>query len=208
MKEITAENTALILIGYQNDYFADGGILHENIEYPEGVLKKTLKMLDVLVNTDMLIITTPIIFTPDYSELNDPVGILKIIKNVGAFKHGSPGAETIPEIRKYGDRIIEIPGKIGLNAFVGTHLDDVLQSRGIENIILAGAVTSVCIDSTGRSAYERQYQVVQLSDCTSGRTKVEQDFYCNVVFPIYAKVMTSKELLQMLGLKKNGGKSK
>ncbi len=194
-------DTAVILIGYQNDYFADDGILHGNIEAPHVALRNSLNLLNSLVKSDILIITTPIIFTPNYGELDEPVGILKIIKDVGAFKWGTKGAETLNEIKAYGERIVEIPGKLGLNAFSHTKLQETLTNHNIKNVVLAGAVTSICIDSTGRSAFERHYNVIQLSDCTSARTQVEQDFYCNIVFPIYSKVMTSTELLNSLGLK-------
>ncbi len=194
------KDTVLILIGYQNDYFSKMGILHNNIEKPEIVLNNTVSLVEQLIKTDMLIITTPILFSPGHPELKQPIGILKTIKDVSCCVVGTDGADTVSEIGKYGERIITIPGKLGLDAFNDTKLDDVLKSCDIENVILAGAVTSVCIDSTGRSAVEHGYNVIQLSDCTSARSAVEQDFYCNTVFPIYAKVMTSHDLLKELTL--------
>ncbi|MBK1724296.1 cysteine hydrolase [Thiocystis violacea] len=195
------KTTALVLIGYQNDYFANDGVLHSVVEESvDQVLENTLALLRVLEKTDVLIVTTPIIFTPDYSELTQPVGILKVIKEAGAFKAGTMGAQTIPEIHRFGSRIVEVPGKRGLNAFADTNLHKVLQERHIEDLILAGAVTSICIDSTGRAAFERNYRVTQLSDCTSGRTSVEQSFYCNNVFPLYATVADSRDLLSQLGV--------
>jgi nicotinamidase-related amidase len=55
-------------------------------------------------------------------------------------------------------------------------------------------VTSLCIDSTGRAAYERGYSVTILSDCTSGRTTAEQDFFCKTIFPLYGGVASSAEI--------------
>ena len=66
--------------------------------------------------------------------------------------------------------------------------------------MLAGAVTSICIDSTGRSAFDRNYKVVVLSDCTTGRTVLEQDFYCDKIFPLYAEVIDHQQLLKELGI--------
>ena len=198
-----AKQTALILIGYQNDYFAKDGILHEVIEGPLGaigVMANTINLIERIVPTDVLIITTPIIFTPDYGELDDPVGILKTIKEVGAFKAGTKGSETIPEFRQFGDRIIEVPGKRGLNAFSNTDLAGILKGRGITNVVIAGVVTSICIDSTGRAAFERGSKVTILSDCTSGRTMVEQNFYCENIFLLYAEVMDHRGLLKRLGI--------
>ncbi len=195
------KHTALVLIGYQNDYFAADGILHQVIEESSrvtGTLTNTVDLVARLRSTPLLIVATPVIFTPDYSELVESVGILKTIKELGAFKAGTKGAETIPELRRLGERILEVPGKRGLNAFSNTDLDNLFHQRGITNVVLAGVVTSICVDSTGRSAYERGYKVSVLSDCTSGRTTFEQDFYCENVFPLYAEVIDHEQLLQRL----------
>ena len=194
--------TALVLIGFQNDYFADDGILHEVIEVSaKSVLENTIGLVETLRSTDALIISTPIIFTPNYEELVDTVGILKTIKEIGAFRKGTKGSETIAEIKKFGDRIENVPGKRGLNAFSNTDLDKILQENQINNVALAGVVTSICIDSTGRSAHEKGYRVYILSDCTCGRTKVEQDFYIKNIFPLYAEVLDRQTLLEQLKIR-------
>lgn len=200
---MTPENTALILIGFQNDYFAQDGILKDFIDESAKetqALSNSLRLLDALVDTPILAIQTPIQFTDDYSELGNPVGILKAIKDVGAFKRSGPGGAVIEQFKAHGDRIQTVPGKHGLNAFSNTDLETILKDNNIENIVLAGAVTSICIDSTGRSAHERGFGVTVLSDCTCGRTQMEQDFYCEQVLPLYADVSTSGEFLKKLGV--------
>lgn len=189
--------TALVLIGYQNDYFAPEGALVgalEDADWRVKMLDNTVKLLESLSTTDALIISTPIVFTQSYEELVEPTGILKTIVDVGAFKDGEKGAETISELNDFGERILEIPGKRGLNAFSNTDLDETLRGRDITNVVIAGVVTSICIDSTGRAAHERGYRVSVLKDCTAGRTDFEQDFYCDKVFPLYAQVIDSGEL--------------
>ena len=192
MSKSAASKTAVVLIGFQNDYFGADGILAGALEdrsWCDEMLANTLDLLETLREDPVTIISTPIVFTPDYSELVEPTGILKTIKETGAFKRGCSGAETIDELKSLGDRVVEVPGKRGLNAFSNTDLDDLLRQRGVERVALAGVVTSICIDSTGRAAHERGYQVSVLSDCTAGRTAFEQEFYCDKVFPIYADVV-------------------
>jgi nicotinamidase-related amidase len=196
------QHTALVLIGYQNDYFATDGVLYSVIEEASrvtGTLANTVDLLEHLSSTPVLIVATPISFTSDYSELTDPVGILKTVKEMGAFKAGTKGAETVSELRRLGEQITEVPGKRGLNAFSNTDLENLFQQRGITNVAIAGVVTSICVDSTGRSAFERGYKVSILSDCTSGRTTFEQDFYCENVFPLYAEVLDHNQFLIRLG---------
>ena len=192
------EKTALILIGFQNDYFAADGLLEGALEDNSGrakMLASTESLLNGLRDSPALIISTPIVFTPDYQELVEPTGILEAIKDVGAFRAGEKGSETISEIREYGDRILEVPGKRGLNAFSNTDLAGILEQRGIVDVVIAGVVTSICIDSTGRAAHERGYRVSILSDCTAGRSAFEQEFYCDKIFPLYAHVVDSGALL-------------
>lgn len=193
---------ALVLIGFQNDYFAKNGLLHGAIEASsESVLSNTLDLLRKVDKTDMPIISTPIYFTSNYEELVNPVGILNTIKAIGAFDRSKDGSKVISEIEAFGDRIITIEGKRGLNAFHLTHLDETLKNAGATHIVLAGVVTSICIDSTARSATEMGYEVIVLCDCTAGRTSYEQEFYCSDIFPLYARIMNHNDLLGEIGIK-------
>jgi nicotinamidase-related amidase len=83
-----------------------------------------------------------------------------------------------------------------LNAFSNTQLDELLHQNDIKDIVFAGAVTSVCIDSSARAACEKGYKVSVLSDCTTGRTIFEQHFYCNDIFPIYAEVLDHEQFME------------
>jgi len=161
------ETTALILVGYQNDYFAQDGILRGVAEEPnrvDQVLGDTLVFIERAAPTGMTIISTPIVLEPDYRALAEPIGILNSIKQSGAFKAGTARADTIPELIAFGDRVMYITGKVGFNAFSSTTLETVLAERAIRDALMAGIVTPRCIDSTGRAAYERGYNVTIPSD--------------------------------------------
>jgi nicotinamidase-related amidase len=191
------KTTALILVGYQNDYFAPDGILRGVVEEPnrvDEVLAASLAFIERAKSTEMTIISTPIVLEADYRALADPVGILSAIKESGAFEAGTRGADAIPELLAFGDRVLYVTGKVGFNAFSNTMLEDVLADQGIREVLVAGMVTSLCIDSTGRAAYERGYNVTILSDCTSGRTPGEQEFYCKNIFPLYGGVASSRAI--------------
>jgi hypothetical protein len=188
--------TALILVGFQNDYFAANGILRGVVEQPnrvDQVLANALTLIRSHLDTGLTIIATPIVLEPEYRALANSVGILDTIKKSGAFKAGTPGADTIPELLALGDRITYVRGKVGFNAFSNTELDRTLRERGITHVWVAGMVTSLCIDSTGRAAYERGYNVSILSDCSSARTAGEQEFFCQTVFPLYAGVLKNEQ---------------
>jgi nicotinamidase-related amidase len=189
---------ALILVGYQNDYFAKDGILRGVVEEPgkvDEVLKNTLALISRLAPTEATIIATPIVLSPDYRALASPSGMLHKIKESGAFALGTPGAQDIPDLLAFGDRIDYVKGKVGFNAFSDTLLESTLIAKKIHTVLVAGMVTSLCIDSTGRAAYERGFSVSILSDCTSARTAFEQEYYCSNVFPLYGSVISSKDVM-------------
>lgn len=198
---IMSPKIALILVGFQNDYFAVDGILRSVIDEAvavDHILINTVRVVKAAIAAGIPTIATPIFFTPTYEELVDPVGILKTIRDVGAFQVHQKGSEMVDALLPFRDHILEVPGKRGLNAFTGTNLQSVLQERSIQQVVLAGAVTSVCIDSTGRAAHEKGYRVSVLTDCTCARTLFEQEFYFENVFPLYANVMPADDFVQSL----------
>ncbi len=193
--------TALVLVGFQRDYFAADGALHDVIApVAADVLASTLGVLRAVSGTPVHVVSTPILFTSSYEELVDPVGVLRLVRDRRAFQSGEPGSQVIPELAPFARDVLELPGKRGLNAFSDTDLDAALRARGVEDVVLAGAVTSICIDSTGRAAHERGYRVRVLSDCVASRSAFEHRFFCEEIFPLYAEVLDSTALQERLGL--------
>ena len=53
------------------------------------------------------------------------------------------------------------------DGFIGTHLDHILRTQGIQSVILLGTTTEGCVESTVRSASYRDYYVVVVEDAVA-----------------------------------------
>jgi len=76
---------------------------------------------------------------------------------------GEAGHDIIPELApEPGEPVIDKPGK---GAFYATDLQTILLSRGIENLIVGGVTTEVCVHTTVREANDRGYRCIVAGDC-------------------------------------------
>ncbi|MDE0878656.1 MAG: cysteine hydrolase, partial [Sphingomonas bacterium] len=124
-------------------------------------------------------------------------GILAGIKQANAFRKGSWGA-AIADAMAPVDGDIVIEGKRGLDCFASTNLDFILRQRGITDLAIAGFLTNCCVESTMRSAYERGYGVVTLTDCTATLSAEEQNAAITKNFPMFSRPMTHDQFLAAL----------
>jgi len=53
------------------------------------------------------------------------------------------------------------------DSFIGTHLDHILRTQGIQTVILCGTTTEGCVESTVRSASYHDYYTVVVSDAVA-----------------------------------------
>ena len=61
-------------------------------------------------------------------------------------------------------------------------------------------MTSICVHASALQAFDLGYEVTMLSDCTSARTPIEQEFFCSDVFPLFSHVFTLEEFLASEGV--------
>ncbi len=201
--DVDPAKTALVLIEYQNDFTTDGGALHDAVK---GVmddsnrLANTNRVADESRKAGATVIPAPITFAPGYGELGNPdkvYGILKGVIDSTAFVKGTWGAAICDEMAPQGDDIV-VEGKRGLDTFATTNLDFILRSREIETVMLGGFLTNCCVESTMRSAYEKGYDVITLTDCTAATSADEQKAATAQDYPMFSQPMTSTEAIGAL----------
>jgi nicotinamidase-related amidase len=201
--DVNPERTAVVLIEYQNDFTTEGGALHgavKEVMDETGMLERSRRVADEARRAGATIVHAPISFAEGYGELGDPdkvYGILKGVIDSNAFVKGTWGAEICDAMTPAsGDIVVE--GKRGLDAFATTNLDFVLRSNDIQTVILGGFLTNCCVESTMRTAYEKGYDVITLTDCTAATSGEEQRVATTRDYPMFSEPMTSDEAIGAL----------
>ncbi len=81
------------------------------------------------------------------------------------------------------------------SAFVGTRLESVLHTLGIKTLIMTGVGTNVCVESTARDGFMRDFNIVFLSDCTATSTQEFHDATLANIKLFFGVVATSDDVL-------------
>lgn len=115
----------------------------------------------------------------------------------GSIKYGSKAWHLLPELhRKQGD--LFITNKTTYDAFHGTQLLQFLQHKGISHLIVAGVMTNCCCETTARSAFVNNFDVIFLSDGTAtSSAEFHQATLANIGFA-FGRVLTCAELREEL----------
>jgi ureidoacrylate peracid hydrolase len=85
------------------------------------------------------------------------------------------------------------------SAFFGTTLDSILRARGIRTVVVAGLTTDVCVSSTARDAFQREYHVITLADCTAELTQERHESGLQTLAANFGNVCTSDDVVQRWG---------
>ncbi len=166
--------TALVIIDMQRDFLEPGGfgeMLGNDVSLLAAAIAPCRKMLEAARKAGLLIIHTREGHRPDLSDA-PPVKLEKgnARQCIGApgpmgriLVRGEPGHDIIPELYPVaGEPVIDKPGK---GAFYQTDLELMLRNRGIDNLLVCGVTTEVCVNTTVREANDRGFRCVVLGDC-------------------------------------------
>jgi ureidoacrylate peracid hydrolase len=81
------------------------------------------------------------------------------------------------------------------SAFVNTRLDSVLRTLKVENIIVLGVATNVCVESTSRHGYMLDYHTVFVSDCSAAYDRAAHEMTLKTHEKHFGPVATSEQII-------------
>ena len=179
--QIESTTSAVLVVDMQNDFASEGGMFHTagiDLSMIRAVVAPTASVLRAARSAAIPVVYLRMEFRPDLSDIGTPDSPNRIkheMFGVRTSPHASEGqrflirdtwntsiiSELAPEP---GDVIVS---KQRFSGFHGTDLDTVLRTLGVRTLVFTGCTTSVCVESTLRDAFFRDYRPVLLSDCTA-----------------------------------------
>jgi ureidoacrylate peracid hydrolase len=175
-------STAVIVVDMQNDFGSEGGMFHRaglDISGIRSCIAPTARVLALARGAGVKIVYLKMGFRPDLADMGSEDAPNRV-RHLNFFRVGEaasvPGRGRVLIQGDWGTQIVDelAPGpsdtiveKHRFSGFFETELDAILKSWSIRYLIFIGCTTSVCVESTMRDAFFREYLSVLLADCAA-----------------------------------------
>lgn len=163
---------ALVVVDMQNGFcHRDGSLpnLGFGLEGVDAAVANTAVAVADARSAGVPVIFTRHVYRPGRADegrrLSEASAGLAAVDGLAA---GSWDGDVVDELACTADDLIV--DKVRFDAFLWTSLDPLLQGLGVTELVICGVVTNICVESTVRSAFMRDYAVTLLADCCAART--------------------------------------
>ena len=201
---IRPSSCALIIVDVQNDYAHKDGhmgkTLGDRIEERRKILKPLRRMIDVCREGGVRVIWIQSVRTPEDSERHRhriiPPRLADDPEWLGGPRKDSWGATIVEEVKPgAADTVVQ---KTRNSAFYKTDLENLLKREGIDTLMFAGIATNICVESSLRDAYFRDFDVILVEDCCSAGDTESHEATKRTVGRAYGAVTSSEEAIHKI----------
>lgn len=203
LESIDIARSAVIVIDIQNDFFHENGAMGKANVVAKPGANDVFTVQKIVPSVQRFLAQArqsgiPVIYVrSEYSKWTDSPSFKKRGLSGADFsmhcRPGSWGAEFYRVTPEPDDFIVT---KHRHSAFIDTDLELVLRSVGIRTIVLTGIATNVCVESTARDGFMKDYYVVLVKDCTAAWSKREHEAALFNIGTYFGAVASSQEIAE------------
>ncbi|MGH8914943.1 MAG: cysteine hydrolase [Acidimicrobiia bacterium] len=175
-EKVRPEQAAVLVVDYQNDFVASGGAFDKVGMFSDKLAylhDRIIETIDAARRVGARVVFLRCEYnTPDNRYLSE-VFLDQTRRNFKGLYHEVPvcvpdswGSEFYGDAKPIEGDIVITKHRFG--GFSGTNLDQILRTNAIRTLIYTGVVTHVCVESTVREAFFRDYYNIVLSDVVGG----------------------------------------
>lgn len=202
-KKVDPRHAALIVVDVQNDFCAPKGMMDRegnDLTVVQAMVPRIRRLVDAARGAGVLTVFIQSIYGLAGSELLSESWLEQAgRRRKGSYTQYPVCAEGSWNYDFYGGlRPVEgepIIHKHRFSAFEGTDLDLILRSKGIRSVILTGVATNVCVETTARHAFVKDYYVVFVGDATGTYSAEEQEMTLRNIDRYFGQVVTHDEVM-------------
>lgn len=189
---------AVLVVDVQNDYCHENGRLNRKDVFDFYSVEFTQKMiprLEAFVSRAREARVPVIWIGTEYSEWTTSKSWLHrgSGRPLRICEPGTWGAEWYEPLHPSESELVVV--KHRYSPFINTPLDTVLRARGIESVVITGVTTNVCVESTARDAFMRDYSVIAVSDCVASYDPEVHEASLRNIRTHFGAVRTSAEVV-------------
>ncbi|SMQ73389.1 isochorismatase family cysteine hydrolase [Agreia sp. VKM Ac-1783] len=190
-------SSALVVIDMQNGFVHPDGSLPSlgmGMSNIGSVIAENAAVIRAARAAGLPVIYTRSVFRPGMVDL--PMRMEGFLPpNFELLERGSWDADIHSDLTpEEGDAVID---KNRYDAFLNTPLEQVLRTLDVSSVLVTGTVTSICVESTVRSGYMRDFDMIVASDCVAGAPG-QHEASLNIMGAAFATVLPWQEAISRL----------
>ncbi len=194
-EKLEPSSACLLIVDVQNDFCARDGFFGRS-GYDLGAVGSMMAHLHPLIEAartaGALVIFVQAIYDDHFlsrpwKERNYRQGL-----EVSRCLSGSWGADFHEVKPQPGDVVVQ---KHRYSAFIDTDLDMILRARGIETLVMTGIASNVCVESTARDGFMKDYYIVFTSDASATTSPDAHEATLRNIRDFFGVVVSSTEVI-------------
>ncbi len=177
-----ADKTAVVFIDVQDAFIAPEPTLAASLA---GLARLARSRRFLVVHAPMTVLSGASFPTPAHREIERSLSSQPEAPNIASAVGLSPSDVVLPR-------------RSTLSIFGLPEVDALIESRGLEHLILAGPLGDLTLDSSLRDAVQRDLHVTVVSDCVAASSAAALELELRYTMPRYAHLVTELEHLERL----------